>query len=238
MTDSSSRSTPAAEPDPARLSRILEVVSDVFAIVSAECRIEWISAGVREIFGREPDEMVNMLAYDLFAKQENRDLHRQYFEGVLAQPGRHGPVEVTLARPDGRFLELELMLANELDDPALGGVVVSVLGVRIAIDDFGTGHASLDYIRRFAVADILKIDRTFVDGLEDESTHDRAIVAAVVALGGSIGFSVVAEGVETVGQRDLLVELGCELAQGFWFSEPLRVEELAAINAVGTLPIF
>ncbi|MFP3906882.1 MAG: EAL domain-containing protein [Acidimicrobiales bacterium] len=59
-----------------------------------------------------------------------------------------------------------------------------------------------------------------------------------MALGRSIGFSVVAEGVETVGQRDVLVELGCELAQGFWFSEPLRVEELGAINAVRTLPIF
>ncbi len=111
------------------------------------------------------------------------------------------------------------------------------LGVRLAIDDFGTGHASLDYVRRFAVADMLKIDRSFVAGLEDPSGHDRAIVAAVVALGTALGFSVVAEGVETEGQRQVLLELGCELAQGYWFARPAPGDELGAITDAGVLPL-
>lgn len=117
-------------------------------------------------------------------------------------------------------------------------VGLKALGVRIAIDDFGTGHASLDYVRRFSVADVLKIDRSFVAGIDDVAAHDRAIVAAVVALGDALGFSVVAEGVETASQRDVLVELGCELAQGYWFSHPLDIGELAAVNVVGVLPFL
>ncbi|MFP4512683.1 MAG: EAL domain-containing protein [Acidimicrobiales bacterium] len=170
MTDPSSSAVSRAartgtQPDPARLRRVLDVVSDVFAIVNPECRIEWISAGVREVFGREPDEMVDMLAYDLFAKQENRDLHRQYFEGVLAQPGRHGPVEVTLARPDGRFLELELMLANELDDPALGGVVVSVRDITrrpSEVEELRRREAWADALIRRGAELILVTDRSGV----------------------------------------------------------------------------
>jgi diguanylate cyclase (GGDEF)-like protein/PAS domain S-box-containing protein len=125
------------------------------------------------------------------------------------------------------------------DDAVAVGALVALkaLGVRIAIDDFGTGHATLDYIRRFSVADILKIDRSFVAGLEDEAAHDRAIVAAVVALGRSLGFSVVAEGVETPGQRQALVALGCELAQGYWFARPANGSALDRITAAGVLPL-
>lgn len=120
---------------------------------------------------------------------------------------------------------------------AMGTVAaLKSLGVQIAIDDFGTGHASLDYVRRFAVADMLKIDRSFVAGLEDESGHDRAIVAAVLALGSSLGFTVVAEGVETPGQRDALRELGCEMAQGYWYARPAPAAELDAIVSTGVLP--
>lgn len=116
-------------------------------------------------------------------------------------------------------------------------VALKSLGVRIGIDDFGTGHASLDYIRRFAVADVLKIDRSFVAGLEDDAGHDRAIAAAVVALGRSLGFTVIAEGVETPGQRDVLCRLGCEMAQGYWYARPLPTSDLGPILAAGVLPV-
>jgi diguanylate cyclase (GGDEF)-like protein/PAS domain S-box-containing protein len=160
----------------------------------------------------------------------------------FADPRFPGQVAEVLeqTRLDPPRLCLELTETAFIGDDAVAVstlVGLKALGVRIAIDDFGTGHASLDYIRRFAVADILKIDRSFVEGLEDPDGHDRAIVAAVVALGRSLGFSIVAEGVETPGQRQALVELGCELAQGYWFGRPVPAEDLSAITQAGVLPL-
>jgi diguanylate cyclase (GGDEF)-like protein/PAS domain S-box-containing protein len=155
------------------------------------------------------------------------------FPGQVAEALEH-------SRLDPSRLCLELTETAFIGDDAVAVtsiVALKALGVRIAIDDFGTGHASLDYIRRFAVADILKIDRSFVAGLEEAAGHDRAIVAAVVALGRALGFSIVAEGVETPGQRDALVDLGCELAQGYWFGRPVAAEGLTAMTAAGTLPL-
>ena len=155
----------------------------------------------------------------------------------------HVAEALELSGLDPQRLCLELTETAFVGDDSGDAVAVSTLvglkalGIRIAIDDFGTGHASLDYVRRFAVADVLKIDRSFVAGLDADGAHDRAIVAAVVALGAALGFSVVAEGVESVRQRETLVELGCELAQGYWFAHPLDLDELDAVNAVGVLPV-
>jgi EAL domain-containing protein (putative c-di-GMP-specific phosphodiesterase class I) len=98
-------------------------------------------------------------------------------------------------------------------------------GVRIALDDFGTGYSSLDYVRRHAI-DMLKIDRTFTDGI-DRSHRQAALVQAIVDLAGSLGLSVVAEGVETRAQRDALLLAGCELGQGFLFSAALSADSIA-----------
>ena len=101
------------------------------------------------------------------------------------------------------------------------------LGVRIAVDDFGTGYSSLAYLSRFAV-DVLKIDRSFVAGLgaRDQS---RAIVASIVELGHALGLEVVAEGVETEEQLDLLREVGCDLAQGFLLARPQPADRVTAL---------
>lgn len=94
------------------------------------------------------------------------------------------------------------------------------LGTRIAIDDFGTGHATLDYLRRFSMADTLKIDRSFVAGLDDPRAQERAIVGASVALAHSLGIEVVAEGIETEEQLRAVAELGCDHAQGYLLGPP------------------
>jgi diguanylate cyclase (GGDEF)-like protein len=109
------------------------------------------------------------------------------------------------------------------------------LGVRLAIDDFGTGHSSLAYLKQFPVHEV-KVDRAFVQGVA-ESAVDSAIVRAVIDLAGAIGISTVAEGVETIDQVTGLKMLGCQVAQGFYFSRPLGAEafdELLARHFVRT----
>jgi EAL domain-containing protein (putative c-di-GMP-specific phosphodiesterase class I) len=103
---------------------------------------------------------------------------------------------------------------------------LSRLGVFLSIDDFGTGYSSLSYLRRLP-AQQLKIDRSFVGDLAS-SSDARAIVDAVVRLAHALGLKVVAEGVETAGQRDILLELGCDELQGYFFARPMPAADLLA----------
>ncbi len=97
------------------------------------------------------------------------------------------------------------------------------LGVRIAIDDFGTGYSSLGYLRRFRV-DILKIAREFIGPAESE--EEWAFAGAIVALGRTLGLSIIAEGIEEPGQYRRLHELGCEYGQGYLFSRPQEADAM------------
>ncbi|GAC1601753.1 MAG: hypothetical protein NVS3B21_29560 [Acidimicrobiales bacterium] len=103
------------------------------------------------------------------------------------------------------------------------------LGVRISIDDFGTGYSSMAYLKRFR-ADILKIDKSFIDGLGTDA-QDDAIVAATITLADALGMATVAEGVEQCGQRDLLAAMGCQQLQGFFFAHPGPAAEISALLA-------
>jgi len=98
---------------------------------------------------------------------------------------------------------------------------------QISIDDFGTGYSSLAYLKHFPI-DILKIDRSFVMEIPEDKA-DTAIVNTIISMGHNLNLKVVAEGVETIEQMNILNEMGCELAQGFYFSKPLPAEDIGKL---------
>jgi EAL domain-containing protein (putative c-di-GMP-specific phosphodiesterase class I) len=98
------------------------------------------------------------------------------------------------------------------------------LGIGLSLDDFGTGYSSLSYLRRLPI-DTVKIDRSFVEGIADNG-FDHALLESIVSMASVLGLTVVAEGVETESQRDLLSEMGCDVIQGFWYSAPVPAEQV------------
>jgi EAL domain-containing protein (putative c-di-GMP-specific phosphodiesterase class I) len=137
---------------------------------------------------------------------------RQLFQQDLV-----GRIEnsVTRAGVDPRRVTVEITESTAMTDPERTQAILEDMharGLNLAIDDFGTGYSSLAYLKHLPL-DTIKIDRTFVAGIEDPA--DRSIVEAVVALAHGLGIGVVAEGIETEAQADKLRELGCDLGQGY-----------------------
>jgi diguanylate cyclase (GGDEF)-like protein len=127
-------------------------------------------------------------------------------------------------------LELEVTESLLLTD--VEGVIdqlnaLKMLGVLIALDDFGTGYSSLSYLWRFPF-DKLKVDRSFMAGLDDEKSKSREVLDTIVALGRVLNLKVTAEGVETQAQADVLRSLNCDLLQGFLYGRPMPAIEVAA----------
>jgi EAL domain-containing protein (putative c-di-GMP-specific phosphodiesterase class I) len=134
-------------------------------------------------------------------------------------------LRVSGANPYRLKLELtESMLLSDFDDVIVKMGELRSIGVNFALDDFGTGYSSLSYLKRLPL-DQLKIDQSFVrDVLTDP--NDAAIARTILSLARSLDLSVVAEGVEAAGQRDLLLTMGCKAFQGYFFGYPVAVEEL------------
>jgi EAL domain-containing protein (putative c-di-GMP-specific phosphodiesterase class I) len=114
------------------------------------------------------------------------------------------------------------------DEPTMNRLrELKALGVRLAVDDFGTGYSSLQYLRDFPL-DILKVAKSFVDGIGDEA-QGVALARAIVELGDSCELDVVGEGIELIEQRQGLLDLGCRLGQGFLFARPADPQTIDAL---------
>jgi diguanylate cyclase (GGDEF)-like protein len=152
----------------------------------------------------------------------------------LARPEFLQEVRVALEASDlpPELLGLEItesILINESGNPRSTLESLREIGVKVLIDDFGTGYSSLARLKRFPL-DVIKIDRSFVDGVGAED-EDTAIVAAIVDIARSLGLQVIAEGVEGEVQLERLRELGCHAAQGYLFSGPMQGDAFAAFLA-------
>ena len=131
---------------------------------------------------------------------------------------------------DADRLELEVTERTVMHDAEIHIGTLQALhrmGVELSLDDFGTGYSSLAYLKRFPVGK-LKIDRSFVSDL-DVDADDRAIASTIVSMGRNLRLTVLAEGVETEQQLDLLRKMGCDMAQGFYFSRAVPADQMARL---------
>ncbi len=152
---------------------------------------------------------------------------RQFFNGGVVDV-----IDAALAahRLAPRWLEVEITESLAMKNTEVACRVLEQLrdrGVSVALDDFGTGYSSLAYLRQFPI-DRVKIDRAFLAGA-DYDPEQRALVAAIIALAHAIGMEVVAEGVESPDQLDMLQRHLCDIGQGFGLSRPVDAEELTAL---------
>ncbi len=133
-------------------------------------------------------------------------------------------------------LELELTESILMSDVSQAMQILQGLkrlGLAIAVDDFGTGYSSLNYLKQFPI-DVLKIDRSFVDGLP-HGEQDAQIARAIIAMAHSLNLMVIAEGVESHEQLEFLREHGCDEVQGFLFGRPVPADQFAALFASNAL---
>jgi EAL domain-containing protein (putative c-di-GMP-specific phosphodiesterase class I) len=135
----------------------------------------------------------------------------------------------TGANPQRLKLELtESLLIGNVQDAIGKMYALKAEGVRFALDDFGTGYSSLSYLKRLPL-DQLKIDQSFVREVLIDP-NDAAIAKTIITLAHSLGLGVIAEGVETVAQRDFLAHAGCHAYQGYFFSRPLPLADFEALT--------
>ncbi|MBW4649141.1 MAG: EAL domain-containing protein [Kastovskya adunca ATA6-11-RM4] len=147
--------------------------------------------------------------------------------GQLTNPDLVEQIEQVLetTQLNSHSLKLEItesMMMDEVESTITQLVRLKALGIQLGIDDFGTGYSSLSYLHRFPI-DMLKVDRSFVSRMEDTSENGE-IVRTIIKLGHNLGMNVIAEGVETSTQMQVIRDLQCEYGQGYFFSKPLPAD--------------
>ncbi len=168
---------------------------------------------------------VPRVAVNLSAIQLQR---KDFVDGVIDEISRGGD--------NPEWLELEItesLVMHNVEDSTRKLSVLRGMGVTVAIDDFGTGYSSLSYLGRLPV-DSLKIDRSFISGVSEES-DSVTVVSTIIALAHGLHLNVVAEGVETKDQAELLRLLRCDEAQGYLYSKPVPADEIAVLLRAGAL---
>jgi diguanylate cyclase (GGDEF)-like protein len=188
-------------------------------VMGEACRQAAVWCAERAKAGQDPHRL--SLSINVSAQQLADPKFTQLLVGVLEESG---------FAADHLWLEVtEGMILQDPDASVATLRSIRELGVHIAIDDFGTGYSSLSYLKQLPV-EVLKIDRSFIDHVDDDP-DDMAIVRAVVALGASLGLGVVAEGIERPSQAEQLVSLGCLVAQGFLYGCPQSAAEIGVFPA-------
>jgi diguanylate cyclase (GGDEF)-like protein len=187
---------------------------------------DWIINEACRTAATWPDDV--MVAVNVSARQfVNHDLYSTVMQALLANDLAPSKLEIEIT--ESALMESSTDIASVLQ--RLRGQ-----GLGIAMDDFGTGYSSLAYLRRFHFTKV-KIDRSFINGLETE-TQSIAIVRAILALCKSLNIVVTAEGVETEAQADVLQLAACDYLQGFLLGKPARAEDVRALFALPKLPLF
>jgi diguanylate cyclase (GGDEF)-like protein/PAS domain S-box-containing protein len=184
---------------------------------------QWVlEAACRQLaqWSRQAETAHLSLAINISARQFRHPDFSSHILRALADTG---------ANPGRLKLEItESLLLDDVEDVIAKMMVLRAHGVGFSLDDFGTGYSSLSYLRRLPL-DQLKIDQSFVRDIFTDA-NDAAIVRAIVALAESLGLNVIAEGVETLAQRDFLASQGCLAYQGYLFGRPAPVEALYALE--------
>ncbi|PEJ48518.1 GGDEF domain-containing protein [Bacillus sp. AFS002410] len=156
----------------------------------------------------------------------------QFKDRIFAKTVEQVLKETNLA-PHYLDLEITESVTQDAEESILIMNELKALGVSLSMDDFGTGYSSFSYLRQFPI-DKLKIDKSFIDEIETE-TNAEAIVKAIIELGNTLGYNIVAEGVETKEQGEFLKRQNCQYAQGYYFSRPLPAIEITNVlkNKIG-----
>jgi EAL domain-containing protein (putative c-di-GMP-specific phosphodiesterase class I) len=172
----------------------------------------WLDAGISEF-----TLAVNVSPHQ-FAKSNIKDVVAKVLEET-AFPAHLLELELT----ESGLMERQEEAVNILDS-------LRELGVHLAIDDFGTGYSSLTHLKHFPV-DVLKIDKSFIDDIPHQQ-DDMEIAATIIAMGHTLGFKVLAEGVKTVEQLNFLRKQGCDMYQGYLTSQPLDADSFVKLLRV------
>jgi diguanylate cyclase (GGDEF)-like protein/PAS domain S-box-containing protein len=161
---------------------------------------------------------VNVAARQLRDPGFVRGVRRRLTESGLA------PSSLVLELTESGLLRPDQRLRADLEE-------LKGMGVRLAIDDFGTGYSSLSYLRELPI-DLLKVDKSFVDGIA-VSTQRLALVEVIIRIAKTLGLTLIAEGIESEVQRDMLVSMGCRYGQGYLLAVPMPADEAESLLRVG-----
>lgn len=160
------------------------------------------------------------LSFNISSVQLRQEDFLSKIEGIMAKTGISGKqIEIELTeRVLFEFSNNNLQILNRF----------RAMGCEVSIDDFGTGYSSMSYLKDLPI-DTVKIDKAFISHLS-ENKHDQKVTKGIIALSKSLGYKVIAEGVETEDQERFLYENGCDVGQGYYFSKPLEEKEFVAFT--------